>query len=545
MFPITGTGSRVKALYSEQHRSTTGSIEDNPFFFTGKVPEGLLRDCETSRKDTLVSSTQKTTNLYRRVSTVTYRNDKLVKVDENNKRFKTSNAKCLACLATLVKSSKDWKRAGVKLRCRCNVRVCTTCFKNNSEWYLAKPHFMNCSTIQGFICTVCACFKGFKEKLCCVWMCSGCSSKCREQHLSCSKCSRSLDRCPRRETHTLWSRFHHDDDGDDDDDDVDVDVDVVDDDDQPKEAAQDSAGDLVTCAEEKVADYRDLIRSRVFDRVSQSRHLSSSDIRTLFHECFAAQPCTCKTNGEQNPMCTSCTPVLTITQLLAKNPRPLIASLAERAVPGRVLSRNVYDRALLVRMLNERDLPSCANGRSCKGMLLNPQNNPRPLPSLISPESYERFVSNRAETGEVQQISPCRCILCLLFNQSAAVAQMFSPDSLHLDPHPSGPVYYFNVKLSPDVGVPEVCVDGYQGLLVNFQGSVGSWKPTLYYNWRDMLKVLQRDESGKVLLTSCVMINSPLRSTVPQHEPLVDQPTLSVSVAAVKCPTEAHSPSRY
>ncbi|TKS65998.1 hypothetical protein D9C73_000054 [Collichthys lucidus] len=110
-------------------------------------------------------------------------------------------------------------------------------------------------------------------------------------------------------------------------------------------------------------------------------------------------------------------------------------------------------------MLNERDLPSCPNGRSCKGMLLNPQNNPRPLPSLISPESYERFVSNRAETGQVQQIDPCRCILCLLFNQSAAVAQTFSPDSLHLDPHPSGPVYYFNVKLLPDVGVPEVCVD--------------------------------------------------------------------------------------
>ncbi|KAE8277643.1 hypothetical protein D5F01_LYC24361 [Larimichthys crocea] len=329
-------------------------------------------------------------------------------------------------------------------------------------------------------------------------MCSGCSSKCREQHLSCSECSGSLDRCTRRETSTLWSRLCDDDDdgdggggdGDDDDDD--------DDDDPSEEAAQDGSGDLVTCAEEKVADYRDLIRSRVFDRVSQSRHLSSSDIRTLFHECFAAQPCTCKTDSEQNPMCTSCTPVLTIVQLLAKNPKPLIASLAERAVPGRVLSRNVYDRALLVRMLNERDLPSCPNGRSCKGMLLNPQNNPRPLPSLISPESYERFVSNRAETGQVQQIDPCRCILCLLFNQSAAVAQTFSPDSLHLDPHPSGPVYYFNVKLLPDVGVPEVCVDRYRDLLVNFQGSVGSWKPTFYYNWRDMLKVLQRDENGKV-----------------------------------------------
>lgn len=258
-------------------------------------------------------------------------------------------------------------------------------------------------------------------------------------------------------------------------------------------------GDLVVCAEEKVVDYRDLIRSQVFDRVSQSRHLSSSDIRMLFHECFAAESCTCKSTGRQsNPMCTSCTPVLTIMQLLAKNPRPLVASLAESAVPGRALTRNMYNRDLLVRMLNERGLPLCANGRSCKGMLLNPQNNPRPLPSLISPESYEHFASNRNETADVQHIHPCPCILCLLFNQSAAVAQTFSPHSLRVEPHPSGPVYYFNLKLSPDVGVPEVCVDEYPDLLVNFQGSVGSWKPTLYYNWRDMLKVLQRDESGKV-----------------------------------------------
>lgn len=113
-------------------------------------------------------------------------------------------------------------------------------------------------------------------------------------------------------------------------------------------------------------------------------------------------------------------------------------------------------------------------------------------------------MSNRAKTGEVQQIDPCRCILCLLFNQSATVAQMFSPDSLHLEPHSSGPVYYFNIKLLPDVGVPEVCIDEYQGLLVNFQGLVGSCKPMPYYNWRDMLKVLQRDGSGKVTSLSFV-----------------------------------------
>ena len=59
-------------------------------------------------------------------------------------------------------------------------------------------------------------------------------------------------------------------------------------------------------------------------------------------------------------------------------------------------------------------------------------------------------------------------------------------------------MYYFNVKLSPDVGVPEVCIKEYQGYLVNFQGSVGSYKPTFYYNWRDMLKLLHRDQTGKV-----------------------------------------------
>lgn len=79
---------------------------------------------------------------------------------------------------------------------------------------------------------------------------------------------------------------------------------------------------------------------------------------------------------------------------------------------------------------------------------------------------------------------------------------MLSSYALYTKPHPSGPVYYFNVKLSPDVGVPEIHIEGYQGYLVNFQGSVGSYKPTFYYNWRDMLTMLHRDTSGKVILTS-------------------------------------------
>lgn len=185
-------------------------------------------------------------------------------------------------------------------------------------------------------------------------------------------------------------------------------------------------------------------------------------------------------------------------QLLTKNPRPLVASLAERVVPARALACNVYDRALLINMLNDQDLPSCANGRLGKGMLVTTPSNPKPLPSLISPESYKYFVSSKVNTGEVQRVNPCCCILCLQFNQSAAVAQMFSPDGLHLESHPTGPVYYFNMKLSPDVGVPEVHIDMYQGYLVTFHCSVGSYKPTFYYNWRDMLRVLYRHDSGQL-----------------------------------------------
>lgn len=340
-------------------------------------------------------------------------------------------------------------------------------------WYLTNPHFTTCPTLPGFICSVCACFQGLKEKVCCVWMCPNCSSESRKQGTSCSKCSRSLDPCPGRETRKLWCTST-----------------------LPIEDTDSHT--MVTYDEEKIADYRDLIRQRVFDKVSQSRHLSTSDIRTLFHECFAPQVCTCRSDSDRNPMCCSCTPVLTVMQLLAKNPRPLVASLAESAIPGRSLARNVYGRALLLSMLNDHTLPLCANGPSCKGMLVNVPNNPKPLPSLISPESYNNFVLSRANPGEYEQIKPCCCILCLLFNQSAVVSQMVSPDGLHLEPHPISPVYYFNVKLSPDVGIPEVRIDIYPGYLVNFQGSVGSYKPTFYYNWREMLKLLHRDNTGKI-----------------------------------------------
>lgn len=416
---------------------------------------------------------RKATNLYRRVATVTYRN---IGAATKNKRLNSSSAKCFVCLVTLVKSSKDKNRAGIKLRCQCNVRVCSTCFKNNPDWHLSEPHFTNCPTLSGFICTVCACFESTKEKVCCDWMCTRCSSeRLQNQGSRCLKCSRALNQRSRRETLAVYRLDKH----------------------------KEPCGDTVTntslmYAAETTATYRDVMRARVFDKVSQSRHLSPSDIRALFPECFAPQVCTCMSSCARNPMCASCTPVLTVLQLLAKNPRPLLASFAERSISGRALARNVYNRSLLCIMLNDQDLPSCANREGCKGMLLNPLDNPKPLTALISPQSYECFVSSRTKTGEIQQLEPCRCILCLLFNQSAAIAQMYNSHSLRLEPHPTGPVYYFNVKLSPDLGVPEVCMDDYQGNVVDFQGSVGSYKPTYYYNWREMLKVLHRDNTGKI-----------------------------------------------
>lgn len=139
-------------------------MDENPFF-TGRVPQGLLRDCERKCEATLVSAVRKATNLYRRVSAVSYRNGARVNTGERAKR---PGGKCLVCLVTLVKSSKDRQRAGVKLRCRCNVRVCATCIDNNPEWHLTEPHFTNCPTVRGFICSLCACFQGVTVKVCCV-----------------------------------------------------------------------------------------------------------------------------------------------------------------------------------------------------------------------------------------------------------------------------------------------------------------------------------------------------------------------------------------
>lgn len=411
---------------------------------------------------------RKTTNLYRRVSAVSYKSAPKA----TPKSRKNNGVKCLVCLVTLVKSSKDRDRAGVKLRCPCNARICSTCFANNPQWHLTEPHLSQCVVLQSFICSQCSTFQGIKEKVCCVWMCPQCSRG--HQQGPCSQCSQGYDPRERRDTRTLWCQ-------------------------SKRTKGCEEVNDAVY-NEDNIACYRHKLKNDVLEKVSKSRHLSAQDIRTLFHECFTPQPCVC--GKDQNPMCVGCAPVLTIMELLSKNPQPLMASMAERAIPGRALARHVYNRALLIDMLNDPKIPMCVNGKTCKGMLVR-HYTPKPLRSLMAPQTYRSLVSSNftPDQDDVHHLEAHSCIVCLLFNQSAAITQMLSSQGMYLEPHPSGPVYYFNIKLSPDVGIPEVAVDNYQGYLINFQGSVGSYRPSFYYNWRDMLDVLQVDHTGKITIS--------------------------------------------
>lgn len=189
-------------------------------------------------------------------------------------------------------------------------------------------------------------------------------------------------------------------------------------------------------------------------------------------------------------------------ELLAKNPTPIMASLAERAIPGRALVRHTYNRDVLLQMLNHPRLPVCANARNCKGMLINaPDGRRRSLRSLISSQSYANITRCDSNNLGTYRVSPTACILCLLFSQSSSVSSMLSSESLYLEPHPTGPIYYFNIKLSLDIGIPEVNIEEYHNYLVYFQGAVGCFKPTFYYNWRDMLATLQIDNVGTVTLS--------------------------------------------
>lgn len=392
------------------------------------------------------------------------------------KHKKHNGSKCLVCRVTLVKCSKDKRRAGVRLRCPCNVRVCSMCLEDNPNWYLSQPHFGSCSVISRFICASCSLFHSVAERLCCVWLCSECSS--RSWGDPCPVCSHEPDPDERRESCTLWPRT------------------------RSSGGSGCSADDTQhACDVNKVDCYKQELRTRVLRKAAETRHLSPSDIRVLFHETYAAvRPCGVCESDLKSSLCTSCTPVLTIMELLAKNPKPLMASLAERAIPGRALVRHVYNRETLGRMLNDRQLPFCVNAQNCKGMLLNtPDGKRRPLRSLVSPQVYANM--SDAGVAETYGFSPSSCVLCLLFNQSASVARMLSSESLYLEPHPTGPVYYCNIKLAPDVGIPEVNIEEYNNYLVQYQGAVGCFKPTYYYNWRDMLATLQIDNMGNVSIS--------------------------------------------
>lgn len=225
-----------------------------------QVPDGLLDDCEKNHKDVLINSVRRVTNLYRRVSTISHRENDVCK---RRKRDKQGNT-CLVCTVTLVKSSKDPNRSGVKLRCPCNVRVCLTCFKNNPLWYTLEPHHSTCSTLTSFVCSVCAFFCGTSVKRCCAWMCTGCLENYANR---CSVCSKYVDRGTRKEVRYLWV---------------------------PSTTAV-IAGDRGNDAERKVQDasesFKTKLRRRVVDKITNIRHISKEDAEFFFGDCFVRMPC--------------------------------------------------------------------------------------------------------------------------------------------------------------------------------------------------------------------------------------------------------------
>ncbi|KAK2821886.1 hypothetical protein Q5P01_021951 [Channa striata] len=393
--------------------SIEGGWHKGSFPSTGRVPEELLRECERNRQTALVGAARKATNLYRRVSTVSYSSGgrcSRAKAQRVGKRC--GGAKCLACLVTLVKSSKDRRRAGVKLSCPCDVRVCDTCIANDPEWYLSEPHFSSCSVVREFECARCACFAVLMNKPCCAWMCSRCSADLRESGSSCSRCSAPVSRGEPRERRSLCCDTR---------------------------SACDSTSGAPCCDERKLAEYREEIRARVVERVSSSRHVSTSDLEALFPECPGTRAvCSCESKDRPNPMCPRCTPVLAVMELLARNPNPLMASFAERAVPGRALARNVYSRALLAAMLND---PTCLRASTLIRAKDAGERQDRAVEISGDAEAYKRLVADRERASRHGERlrgrrAPPHCILCLLFNQSAAVAQMCSSHGLRLEPHP-------------------------------------------------------------------------------------------------------------
>ena len=492
---MTGTGSRVSDLASTQQSGSPGcggnelDIFDTPSF-TGLVPDALLTLCAEQRSKKQATQLSKSTVLYRRVSSIHYTQHRTRK---GGVSVKSSGGKCMVCKASLIKSSKHPSRSGVVINCGCvGVRVCLVCFRRPASsfepWYMQQPHLDECPMVKLFFCSACSVFNRVIERICCRWACSECATKMRGDD-SCPDCSTALAAL-RREVRTLWTEPSFPCAGSEEGGPVEE-YRVID------EAATDAKSEAITEA------YRNALRERVKSMVKSSRHLTAETIPIVFPECPRdPKRCTCFSDKDRSALCPDCSHVNTILELLSENPEPLMASFDERAVPGRSIARNVYDKALLQAMFGDPRLPPCANGNMCKGrLLLRPdgQEHDRPLPSLLSPEVY------RSLGPESETVQASSCIMCLVFHQSSTLVANVDSEKQNLEPLPRDPVYYFNIQLAQDVGIPEYKL---QDHVIRYQGHVGCYRPEFYYNWYELREVLGVDGSGSVIF---------LPSSLPSH----------------------------
>lgn len=456
-------------------------IFDTPSF-TGLVPDALLTLCAEKRSKKQATQLNKCTVLYRRVSSIHYTPRR-----PGRASVKSNGSKCLVCKVSLVKTSKHPSRSGVVINCGCvGVRVCLVCFKHPATdvepWYMQQPHLDGCPTVKLFFCSACTVFNRVIERICCRWACPECAKNVRALDC-CPDCSTALS-VQHREVRTLWNEPSF--------------PVACSEEGGPREechvfreAATEAKTEAITQA------YRNALRERVKAMVKSSRHLTAETIPIVFPECPRnPKHCTCFSDEAPSALCLGCSHVLTILELLSENSEPLMASFGERAVPGRAIARNVYNKALLQSMFADPRLPPCANGDVCKGkLLLRPdgQQHGKPLPSLLSPAAYR---SLGPDSDTVQASS---CILCLLFHQTSTVLANIDSEKDNLEPLPREPVYYFNIQLASDVGVTELKIQNCGRHLIHFQGHAGSYRPEFYYNWYELLEVLSVNESGLVI----------------------------------------------
>ena len=441
------------------------------------MPDALITLCAEKRSKKQETQLNKSTVLYRRVSSIHYMQPRPHKDDA---AVKNSGGKCMVCKVSLVKSSKNPSYSGVVINCGCvGMRVCLVCFKhpatNFEPWYMQQPHLDRCPMVKLFFCSVCCVFNRVIERICCRWACPECATEIRVVNF-CRDCSTALS-AQKGEVRTLWNEPN-----------------------SPCAVSEDHVVDAATTeakSEAVIEAYRKELRERVKSMVKSSRHLTAETIPILFPECPRdTNRCTCFSDKTRSALCPCCSNVNTILELLSENPEPLMASFDERAVPGRAITRNVYDKALLQAMFRDPRLPPCANGDMCKGrLLLRPggQEHGKPLPSLLSPEAY------RSLGPELEKVQASSCIMCLVFQQTSTVLANVDSEKDNLEPLPRDPVYYFNIRLARDVGVPECNIQNCGPHLIRYEGHVGSYRPEFYYNWYDLHDVLGIDESGSVV----------------------------------------------